>query len=80
VNAAIIKLDALGDAIRPAAENHHLLRRVAFGLIAAAIAGGMILRRVGFKFSGTGVHEPVARNDFACRVSSDASPVPAVAR
>ena len=63
VDAAVIKLDALADAVRPAAENHHLLRRVALHLVIAAIVGGIIIRRVSLELGGAGVHEPVAGHE-----------------
>ena len=63
VDAAVIELDALPDAIRAAAENHHLLRRVAFDLVVAAIVGRIVIGRVGLELGGAGVHEPVARHE-----------------
>jgi len=63
VNAAVIKFNSLTDAIRAATENHHLLRRVAFHFVVAAIVGGIIIWRVSFELGGAGVHEAVARHE-----------------
>src|ERR1035437_7604348 len=60
MDAAEIKFNSLADAVWAAAENHHLLRRIALHLVIAAIVGGIIIRRVSFKLGGAGVHEPVA--------------------
>ncbi len=63
MDAAIIKFNSLADAIRAAAENHHLLRGIAFHLVVATIVGGIIIRRVGLELGGAGVHEAVARHE-----------------
>ena len=63
VDAAIIKFNALADAVRAAAENHHLLRGVAFDLVVAAIVGGIIIGRVSLELGGAGVHQTVARHE-----------------
>ena len=59
VDAAIVKLDALADAVRPAAEDHHLLAVAGFDLVVAAVVGGIIIGRVGLELGGAGIHEPV---------------------
>jgi len=63
VHAAVIELDALADAVGSAAENHHLLGRVALHLVIAAVVRGIIIRRVGLELRGAGVHQPVAGDD-----------------
>ncbi len=63
MDAAIIKFNALADAVRPAAENHDFFRGVAFHLVIAAIVGGIIIRRVSLELGGAGVHEAVARHE-----------------
>ena len=63
MDAAVIKFDALADAVRAAAENHHFLRGVAFDLVVAAVVGGIIIRRVSLELGGAGVHEAVARHE-----------------
>ena len=63
VDAAIIELDALPDAVRPAAENHHLLRSLFFDLVVAAVVGRIVIGRVRLELGGAGVHQPVAGHE-----------------
>ena len=63
MNTAVIEFDALTDAIRAAAENHHFLRGVAFDFVVAAIVGGIIIRGVSLELRRAGVHEAIARHE-----------------
>ncbi len=63
VDAAVIELDALADAVRPAAEDHHLLLVARTHLVIAAVVGRIIIRRVGLELGGAGIHEPIARHE-----------------
>ena len=62
MDAAVVELDALADAVRAAAEDHHLLLggRTDLGLVAV---GGVEVRREGFEFRGAGVDETEDRLD-----------------
>ncbi len=60
VDAAVVELDALADAVRPAAEDHHLLAVAGFDLVVAAVVGRVIIGRVGLELGGAGIHQPVA--------------------
>ena len=60
VNAAIIELDALADAVGAAAQNHDLALVAGPGFVVAAIVGGVIVGGVGLEFSGAGVHQTIA--------------------
>jgi hypothetical protein len=60
VDAAVIKFDALADAVGAAAQNHHLFGGVALHLVIAAVVGGIIIGRVSLEFGGAGVHQAVA--------------------
>jgi hypothetical protein len=63
VHAAIIELDALADAVRPAAENHHLLLvGIPAHLVITAIISGIIIGRVRLELRGARIHQPVTRN------------------
>jgi hypothetical protein len=61
MHAAIVELDALADAVRPAAEDDDA------GLVGAGahfvfvFVGGIVVGRVGLKLRRAGVHQPVAR-------------------
>ncbi len=70
VAAAVIELDALADAVGPAAQNHDLLAIARVGL-ARALVAGIEVRREAFELGGAGVH---AAEDGAAR------PVPCGAR
>ena len=63
VDAAIVELDALADAVGAAPEDHHFFGGVALHLVVAPVVGGVIVRRVGLEFGGAGVHQPVAGDD-----------------
>ncbi len=63
MDAAIIKFDALADAVRPTAENHHLLLRGFFDLVIPAVVGRIVIWRVSLELGGAGVHEPVAGHE-----------------
>jgi hypothetical protein len=63
VDAAIIKLNALADAVRAAAQDHHLAFRAGGPFVVAAIVGRVIVRRVGLELGGAGVHQAVARHE-----------------
>jgi hypothetical protein len=60
VHAAVVELDALSDAVRAAAEDHHarLLARAVFVLV---FPGRVVVRRRGFELGGAGVDELVRR-------------------
>ena len=60
MDAAVIELDALADAVGAAAEDHDFAFGAGHGLVVAAIVGGIIVRRVGLEFGGAGVHQTVA--------------------
>ena len=62
VDAAVVELDALADAIRPAAENHDLAFRVGAILVLVAV-GGVVIRRVSFEFRRAGVDEAIGGDD-----------------
>ena len=63
VDATIIELDALADAVRPAAQNHHLflVRRAHF--VIPPIVSGVVIRCVRFKFCRAGIDQTIAGND-----------------
>ena len=63
VDAAVIKLDALADAVGAAAENHDLLGGVALDLVITAVVGGIIIRRVSLELGGAGIHQAVTGNE-----------------
>ena len=62
VHAAVIKLDALADAVWPTTQDHDFFTPTGSSLVLCFV-GGVIVRRVGFKFSGTGVHQFVYRRN-----------------
>ncbi len=62
VDAAVVELDALADAVRPAAEDHDLAFRVGATLVLVAV-GGVVVRRVGFEFRRAGVDEAIGGDD-----------------
>ena len=68
MHAAIIELDALADAVRPAAEDDDLVARAGIGLAFAgrdpvAFIGGVHIRRQGRELGGAGVDALVDRHD-----------------
>ena len=62
VNAAIIKFNALADAVGPAAQDHHFPRVRRSHFVIAAVVGGIIIRRVGLELRRAGIHQPIARH------------------
>ena len=65
VDAAVIELDALTDAVRAATEDHDFLAVVVTHLILDAV-GGVIVRRQGLELGRAGVHEAVGGDDACC--------------
>jgi hypothetical protein len=64
VTAAVVELDALADAVRPAAEDHHLARRRRLGL-AHLLEGAVHVRRERLELGGAGVDALVDRAQAA---------------
>ena len=62
VHAAVVELDPLPDAVRPAAEDDDLLLPALTPLIFVAV-GGVVVRRVSLELCGAGVDEAVGRNN-----------------
>ncbi len=62
VAAAVVKLNALADSVRPAAENQDFLFIRGRGFVFFFV-GGVEIRRVAFKFRGAGVNEFVHRTN-----------------
>ena len=60
MDAAVIKLDSLADAIGPAAQNHDLPLSGGPPLIIAAIIRRVIVRCVGLELRRTGINQPIA--------------------
>ncbi len=60
VNTAIIEFNALADSIGAAAQNHHL-GPIAGPAFILGLVSGVIVRGVGFKFGGAGIHQFVNR-------------------
>src|SRR5262249_28024678 len=58
VDAAVVELDALADAVRPAAEDDDLLLARLAALIFVAV-GGVVVGRVGLELGGAGINETV---------------------
>jgi hypothetical protein len=79
VDAAVIEFNALADAVGAAAEDHDFFGLVVFDFVVAAVVGGIIIRRVGLKLGGAGVHEAVAGDDASflrrARTASSVWPV-----
>jgi hypothetical protein len=63
MDAAVVELDALADAVGAAAEDHDLLGRVALHLVVAAVVGGIVVGRVGLEFGRACVDKAVAGNE-----------------
>ena len=63
MHAAIIKFNALADAVGAAAKNHDLARGRGADFVIAAIVGGIIIGRVSLEFGGAGVHEAIAGDE-----------------
>ena len=62
MHAAIVKLDALADAVRTAAQNHDLLAVAGLHLVVAAVVGRVVVWRVSLELRGAGIHEAEARH------------------
>jgi len=60
VDAAVIEFDALADAIRSPAENHHLLFLGRAPFVVAAVVSRVVVGRVSLELGGAGVHETVS--------------------
>ena len=58
MDAAVVELDALADAVRAAPEDHDFLAVVVAHLVLDAV-GGVVVRREGLELGGAGVHEAV---------------------
>ncbi len=63
VNAAVVELDPLADAVRTATENHHALALGDIGL-ALVLVGRIEVRRVGVEFGATGIDSLVDRQNL----------------
>jgi hypothetical protein len=71
MDAAVVELDALADAVRAATEDHDFLAVVVAHLVLDAV-GGVVVRREGLELGRAGVHEAVGGDDasrFALRTS-----------
>ncbi len=62
MNTAVVKFNALADAIGTAAQDDHLFSVRHPGL-AFAFIGGVIVRSDSPEFRGTGIHQFIYRND-----------------
>ncbi len=62
VDAAVVELDALADAVRAAPEDHDFLAVVVAHFVLDAV-GGVVVRREGLELGGAGVHEAVGGDD-----------------
>jgi len=62
MDAAVVELDALADAVRAATEDHDFLAVVVAHLVLDAV-GGVVVRREGFELGGASVHEAVGGGD-----------------
>ncbi len=59
VDATVVELDALADAVGAAAENHDLLLVAVADFVELVVVGRVVVGRVGFEFGGAGVDEAV---------------------
>ena len=62
MDAAVVELDALADAVRAATEDHDFLAVVVAHFVLDAV-GGVVVRREGLELGSAGVHEPVGGDD-----------------
>ena len=60
MHTAVVKLDALANPVRAAAEDHHLLFLVGRDLVVSTVVGGVIVWRVSLELRRAGVDQPVA--------------------
>ena len=60
VDAAVVELDPLPDAVGSATEDHDFLGVRGAHLVVAPIVGGVVVRRVGLELGGAGVHKAIA--------------------
>ena len=65
MNAAVIKLDALADAVGPTAQDDHLFLPGGSNLVFLLI-GGIVVRGIGLKLGGAGIHQLVDRFHALC--------------
>src|SRR3546814_2963150 len=75
VDAAVVELDALADAVRPAAEDHHLGAGAGIGLalrwqwpigsLMAVLVGGVHVGRIGRSEEHTSELQSLMRNSYA---------------
>ena len=60
VNAGIVKLNSLSNAVRTGAQHHHFFTvrnyRLVFRLVLRYAEGGVVIRRFGGKLGGAGIH------------------------
>src|SRR4029077_8175238 len=63
VDAAIIKFDALADAVRTATKNHDFAL-AAFAVLILASVGGIIVRGIGFELGRAGIDQAIGRGDL----------------
>ena len=62
VHTAVIKLNPLPDSVGTTTENHDFLFVTLPGFVLNSV-GGIVIRRVGLKLSGTSIDQSVGRND-----------------
>ena len=62
MDAAVVELDALADAVRAAPEDHDFLAVVVAHFVLDAV-GGVVVRREGLELGRAGVHEAVGGDD-----------------
>jgi hypothetical protein len=63
VDTAIVKLNALADAVGPAAQDHDLALGRGRDLVVTAIVGRIVIGRVGFELGRAGIDQPVAGHE-----------------
>ena len=71
VDATVVELDALADAVRPAAEDHDLLLVRVAHFVEPVVVGGVVVGRVGLELGRAGVDEAVGgvEVDFSAEVA-----------
>ena len=70
MNAAIVEFNALPDAVRPAAQNHHLAMLLPWpDLVLAAIVSGIVIGGDRFELGRAGVHVLEDRDDPRARLA-----------
>ena len=63
MHAAVVKLDALPDAVRAPAQNHHLALVRTADFVVAPVVGRVVVRSIGLELGGTGIDQPITRNE-----------------